>query len=301
MNLISIILQRTAPTARDLRAEERSERTVRTGNINGAALWNSRFSLFRKQRQQHLLIQRRIQLEIEPLYRIIMAVFFAAAGQNAGDVYHRSTLRDLMRQDVQILRMANQFVNRAHAEFRHDHAQLLRDRLHKIHDILRLAAEVFPQFRPLGCDAHRAGIEIAHAHHDAAKTYQRRSCKPKLLRAEHAGDCHIAAGHKLAVCFKPHPAAQAVGNETLVRFGQTKFPRKAGIVNGTARCRAGSAVIAGDEHRLRTCLGDACGNGADARFGNKLDGDLRIFICAFQIVNQLRQILDRVDIMVRRR
>jgi len=86
-----------------------------------------------------------------------------------------------------------------------------------------------------------------------------------------------------------------------VRFGQTKFPRKAGIVNGTARCRAGSAVIAGDEHRLRTCLGDACGNGADARFGNKLDGDLRIFICAFQIVNQLRQILDRVDIMVRRR
>ena len=99
MNLISILLQRTAPTARDLRAEERAECTVRTGNINGAALWNSRFSLFRKQRQKHLLIQRRIQLEIEPLCRVIMAVFFAAAGQNAGDIYHRGALRDLMRTE----------------------------------------------------------------------------------------------------------------------------------------------------------------------------------------------------------
>ena len=230
-----------------------------------------------------------------------MAVFFAAAGQNAGDVYHRGALRDLMRQDVQILRMADQLVDRAHAELRHDHAQLLRDKLHKMHDILRLAAEVFPQFRSLGRDAHRAGIEIAHAHHDAAKAHQRRSRKPEFLRAEHAGDRHIAAGHKLAVCFKPHPAAQAVGNKTLVRFGQPKLPRKAGIVNGTARRRAGPAVIAGDEHRLRACLGDACGNGADARLGDEFDGNIGVFVGAFQIVDQLRQILDRVDIMVRRR
>ena len=301
MDLISIILQRAAPAARDLRAEERAECTIRTENINSAALWDSRFSLFRKQRQKHLLIQRRIQLEIEPLYRIIMAVFLAAAGQNAGDVYHRGALRDLMRQDVQILRMTDQLVDRAHAELRHDHAQLLCDKLHKVHDILRLAAEVFPQLRPLGRDAHRAGIKIAHAHHDAAEAHQRRGCKSELLRAEHTGNCHIAAGHKLAVCFEAHTAAQTVGNEALVRFGQTKLPRKTGIVNGTARGRAGSAVIAGNEHRLRACLGNACGNGTNARLGDELDGNISVFVGAFQIVDQLCQILDRVDIMVRRR
>ena len=86
-----------------------------------------------------------------------------------------------------------------------------------------------------------------------------------------------------------------------MRFGQTKLPRKTSIVNGTARGRAGSAVIAGNEHRLRACLGNTCGNGTNARLGDELDGNISVFVGAFQIVDQLCQILDRVDIMVRRR
>ncbi len=75
------------------------------------------FSPFSAAAAKHLLVQRRIQLEIKMLRRVIVAVFFATAGQDAGDAYHRSTLRNLMRQDTQILRMADQFVNRAHTEF----------------------------------------------------------------------------------------------------------------------------------------------------------------------------------------
>ena len=157
VDLGGIILQRAAPASRDLCTEERAECTVRTGNIDVAALRSSRFPLFRQQRQKHLLVQRRIQLEIKMLRRVIVAVFFATAGQDARDVYHRSTLRNLMRQDTQILRMADQFVNRAHTELCHDHAQLLRNKLHEIDHIVRLAAEVFPQLRTLGRDAHRTG------------------------------------------------------------------------------------------------------------------------------------------------
>ena len=155
--------------------------------------------------------------------------------------------------------------------------QLLRDEFHEIHHVFGLAAEVFPQLRPLGGNAHRAGVEIAHAHHDAAEAHQRRGGKAEFLCAQHAGDGHVAAGHELAVGLEAHAAAQAVGDEALVRLGQAELPGQAGVIDGASGRGAGSAVVAGDEDRLRARLGDARGDGADARLGDELDGDLRVF------------------------
>ena len=53
---------------------------------------------------------------------------------------------------------------------------------------------------------------------------------------------------------------------------------------------------------IRPGLGNASGNGADPDFGHKLHGYARAGrIDVFQVVNQLRKILDRVYVMVRRR
>jgi hypothetical protein len=40
---------------------------------------------------------------------------------------------------------------------------------HEVHHVLRLAGELVAQLRVLGGDADRAGVEVAHAHHDAAE------------------------------------------------------------------------------------------------------------------------------------
>ena len=48
-------------------------------------------------------------------------------------------------------------------------------------------------------------------------------------------------------------------------------------------------------------LADAGGDGADTDFRNQLDRHARLRIDILQIVDQLRQILDRIDVMVRRR
>ena len=48
-------------------------------------------------------------------------------------------------------------------------------------------------------------------------------------------------------------------------------------------------------------LGDAGGHRADADFGNELDRDLTVGIDVLQVVDQLRQILDRIDVVMRRR
>ncbi len=48
-------------------------------------------------------------------------------------------------------------------------------------------------------------------------------------------------------------------------------------------------------------FGDARRHRADAHLGHQLDGNSRAGIGVLQIVNQLRQILDGVDIVMRRR
>ena len=48
-------------------------------------------------------------------------------------------------------------------------------------------------------------------------------------------------------------------------------------------------------------LGDTRGDGADADFAHQLDADARLGIDVLQIVDQLRQILDRIDVVMRGR
>src|SRR6185369_2354050 len=65
--------------------------------------------------------------------------------------------------------------------------------------------------------------------------------------------------------------------------------------------RAGAAVVAGDHDVVGLGLRDAGGDRADADFGDKLDADARLLVGVLQIVDQLRQVLDRIDVVVRRR
>ena len=64
---------------------------------------------------------------------------------------------------------------------------------------------------------------------------------------------------------------------------------------------AGTAGVAGDQHDIGVCLRNARGNGTHADFRDQLDGDARLGIDVLQVVDQLRQIFDRVDVVMRRR
>src|SRR5260370_23441376 len=56
-----------------------------------------------------------------------------------------------------------------------------------------------------------------------------------------------------------------------------------------------------DQHHVGMAFGDSRGDGADTDFGNQLYADARMVIGVLQIVHQLRQIFDRLDIVVPRR
>ena len=64
---------------------------------------------------------------------------------------------------------------------------------------------------------------------------------------------------------------------------------------------AGAALEARDGDMVGARFRDAGGHRADADFGDQLDRDLSVGIDVLQIVDQLRQILDRIDVVMRRR
>ncbi len=73
------------------------------------------------------------------------------------------------------------------------------------------------------------------------------------------------------------------------------------MLDGGQRRSAGAALVAGDRHVVGLALGDAGGDRADADFGDQLHRDVRLRVDVLQIVDELLQVLDRVDVVVRRR
>ncbi len=196
---------------------------------------------------------------------------------------------------------ADQIVEAADAHRRHQLAHFLGDEEEVIDHVLGLAGEFLAQRRILGGHAHRAGVEVALPHHDAARDHQRRGGETELVGAEQRADQHVPAGLQLAVDLDADASAQPVQDQGLLGLGQTQFPRRAGVLDRGDRRGAGAAVVAGDHHVVGLGLGDAGGDGTHADFGDQLDRDRGPGVGVLQVVDQLRQVLDRIDVVVRRR
>ena len=169
------------------------------------------------------------------------------------------------------------------------------------HDVFGFAAEFGAEFGPLRGDAGGTGVEMTLARHVAAERDQDRGAEGEFVGAEESGDDDVARGAQAAVGAQTHAAAEAVVNEHLLRFGEAEFPGIAGILDARKRRGAGAAGVAGDHDVVGVGLGDAGGDGADAAAGDELDADGGARIDALQVVDQLGQIFDGVDVVVRRR
>ncbi len=196
---------------------------------------------------------------------------------------------------------ADELLEAAHAELRHVAADFLGDEEEEVDDVLGLAAEARAQLRVLRRDPHRARVEVAGAHHDAADRDQRRGREAELLRAEQRGDDDVATRLQLPVGLHDDPVTQLVHDERLLRLGEPDLPRDARRLDRRDRRGAGAAVVARDHDVVGVRLGDARRDGADADLGDELDADARARVRAAKVEDQLLEVLDRVDVVVRRR
>src|SRR5213078_3825320 len=122
-------------------------------------------------------------------------------------------------------------VDGADAERGHDLAQLLGDEHHEVDHVLGLALELPPQHRVLGRDADRAGVEMADAHHDAARGDQRGRGEAVLLGAEERRDGDVTPGLQLPVGLDPDAPAEIVGDQDLLRLGEAELPGDARVLD----------------------------------------------------------------------
>ena len=165
---------------------------------------------------------------------------------------------------------------------------------------VRRALELFPQLGVLRRDADRARVEVALAGHDAAQRDEGGGAEPKLLRAHERPHDDIPPVLEPAIHPQRHAVAQVVGDEHRLRLHQPQLPRQARVFDGRQGGRARPAVIAGNLHHIRELFHHARRNRAHPRLGHELHHHLRGAVDALQVVNQLRQVLDRVNVVVGR-
>ena len=203
--------------------------------------------------------------------------------------------------DVEQVAAADDLVERAVAELGEVLAHLLRDELEEVHDELGLAREPLAQLGVLRGDADGAGVEVADAHHDAALHDERRRGEAELLGAEQRADDDVAPGLQLPVDLHDHAVAHAVEHERLLGLGEAELPRRAGVLERVQRARARAAVVARDEDDVGEGLRGARGDRADARLAHELHVHARLRVRPLQVEDELLEVFDRVDVVVRRR
>jgi hypothetical protein len=94
-------------------------------------------------------------------------------------------------------------------------------------------------------------------------------------------------------------AAQLVQHQGLLGFGKTELPRRAGVLDRRPWRRARATIMAGYGHVIGFRLGHTGCNRAHAILGNQFDADGSAGVRVLQVMNQLREIFDRIDIVMR--
>ena len=157
------------------------------------------------------------------------------------------------------------------------------------------------QLRVLGGDPHRARVEVADPHHHAAQRDERRGREPELLGAEQRADHDVAAGLELPVDLHRDARPQVVHQQHLVGLGQPELPGDPGVLDRGQRRRARASVVAADQHHVGVRLGHPRRDRPHPHLGHQLDRDPGVVVGVLQVVDELREVLDRVDVVVRRR
>ncbi len=202
---------------------------------------------------------------------------------------------------AQQLGAPDDLVERAGAERGQDLAHLLGDMEEEMDNLLRGTGELGAQLGALGGDADRAIVAVTGARHHAALGHQRRRAERELVGAEQRSQHHIAPGLQPTVHAQAHAAAQPVDHQRLLCLGQPELPMHTGVLDRGERRGAGATGMTTDQDDIGAALGHAGRDRADAGLGHQLHRHCGTRVGLLEIVDQLRQVLDAVDIVVRRR
>src|ERR1019366_9219369 len=94
--------------------------------------------------------------------------------------------------------------------------------------------------------------------------------------------------------------AQVIEQQNLLCLGQAQLPRNSRVPDRAKGRGSRATAVAADQHHVGMGFRNSGRNRTYADFRDQLYRNARPRIYVLQVVNELRQILDRVDVMVRR-
>ena len=137
--------------------------------------------------------------------------------------------------------------------------------------------------------------------HHASDGEQSRSTETEFVRAQQCTNDDVACELETSVHPQTYASTQAGAHQSAMSVTQSDFPGQTRIFNGGDRRRARSSIVAADGDDVRSRFGHASGDDSNPGARDQFHADSRVRIDRAQIVDQLREIFDAVDVMVRRR
>ena len=153
----------------------------------------------------------------------------------------------------------------------------------------------------LGGDAGGAVVQMADAQIAAAERHHRPRTEAEALGTENGGFDDVEPGFQAAIHLQADFVAKVVFHQGLLRFGQAQFPRAAGIFHAGKRGGTGAAVVAGNGNQVGIGFGHTGSNSAHAGQRHQFHRNQGFGVDLLQVENQLRQIFDGINIVMRRR
>src|ERR671921_1304185 len=186
------------------------------------------------------------------------------------------------------------------AQPRHVLPHLFGDEEEVVDDVLGRTGKALSELGVLGRDTHRARVQVAYAHHDAARGHERRRRESEVLGPEERRHGDVASRLELAVGLQDHTPPQPVLHEHLLGFGDPQLPGQPCVLYGGERGGPRPAVVTRDGNMIGLRFGYACRDRPDPDLGDELDAYSGPWVGIFQVVDELREVLYGVDIVVGR-
>ena len=195
----------------------------------------------------------------------------------------------------------DQIIEFADTESRHVFADFLRHGVEEIHDVLHLALELGAVLWILRSHSHRAVVEVASANVDTAHCDQCDRSEVVFLGSEGCRVDDILPGSHPAIRPQRDPIAKTIHHQNLLRLRNPDLPGETRVLDRAQWGSTRASVMTRHENDVGIGLGDTRSDRSHSGFGDQLDRYLGGRVDFLEIVNELSQVLDRVNIVVRRR
>jgi len=164
-----------------------------------------------------------------------------------------------------------------------------------------VSAELGAEVGALRRDPGRAGIQVTLRAIAQPSATTVAVPNPNDSATEQRGDHDVPAGAQPAVGAHFDAVPQPVAHENRLRLGEAQSHGEPACLIDESGDAPVPAVVSRDQDVIGVRLRDAGRDSPDAGFRNELHADTRGGIHLLEIVDQLREILDRIDVVMRRR